>query len=93
MDTGAVSALRERNKSLLPIGIRDVEGRFDVGAVVNIRGPDNDLVGRGLTAYSSLAIGAIRGRKTHEIAPILGEKPYDEVVHRDNLVIFGSLKR
>jgi glutamate 5-kinase len=93
VDEGAVRALRDQKKSLLPIGIREVEGRFDIGAVVNIRAPDNQLVGRGLTAYSSIAIGAIRGRRTDEIAPILGEKPYDEVIHRDNLVVFGSLKQ
>ena len=87
VDGGAQEALTERGKSLLPKGIISLSGRFPEGAIVSIKGEDKKEFARGLTNYSSEDIEKIMGKKTSEIAPLFGQKFYDEVVHRDNLVI------
>jgi glutamate 5-kinase len=87
VDAGARRALVERGKSLLASGIRGLEGTFRVGDMVGIKDPDGDEFARGLVNYSSGEIEKIRGRKTSEISAVLGHKYYDEVVHRDNLLI------
>lgn len=87
VDEGAVAALCNKKKSLLPSGILSVEGDFDTGDAVEILGPDRKPVARGLTAYSSREVEKIRGQKSAEIEQILGYKYYDEVVNRDDLVI------
>jgi len=87
VDDGAKDALVKRGKSLLPSGISSVEGTFETGAcvaVVDMRGKE---FARGLTSYSSDEIEKIKGKKTSQIEKILGYKDYDEVIHRDNLVI------
>jgi glutamate 5-kinase len=87
VDAGAVTALLERGTSLLPSGIVDVEGRFSEGAAVDIVGPGDAVIARGLASYSSSDIRRIQGKKSREIAGVLGFKNLDEVVHRDDLVI------
>jgi glutamate 5-kinase len=89
IDEGACRALTEQGKSLLPIGVRDVDGEFEQGALVNVRNMEGKVVARGLVDYDSASIRAIQGRKTSEIAGILGRKDYDEVIHRDNLAMVG----
>ncbi|MBW2734082.1 MAG: glutamate 5-kinase [Deltaproteobacteria bacterium] len=88
VDGGAARALCHGGKSLLPIGVRAVEGTFKEGAVVNVRDPEGVLIARGLASYSSDEILAIQGHRTGEIKDVLGHQPFDEVVHRDNLVVF-----
>ena len=88
IDEGACNALLNKGKSLLPAGIVRVEGKFDAGAAVRIVDGEGRTIARGLTNYSSESIAAIKGRKTREIASILGHKDFDEVVHRDNMVFF-----
>ena len=87
VDDGAVKALVEKNKSLLPAGITKVEGEFTRGDVVAICAPDGSAIARGLSNYSSDDVSSIRGKKTAEVRALLAEAAYDEVVHRDNLVI------
>lgn len=87
VDDGARVAMCDRGRSLLPIGIRDVEGRFEQGALVNLRGLDGKVFARGLTDYASDAIRLIKGRRSEEIAALLGSRDYAEVVHRDNMVL------
>jgi glutamate 5-kinase len=87
VDEGAVRALVELNRSLLPAGIVKVEGEFRRGDLVGIRSPDGKLVARGLSNYASDQVDAIRGKRTQEVRALLHEAAYDEVVHRDNLVI------
>ena len=87
LDPGAVDALVVRGKSLLPAGVLKVEGRFEVGDVVSCLGSNRREVARGLVNYSSVDLGKIKGFKSAEITKILGFKDYDEVIHRDNLVI------
>ncbi len=86
VDGGGAKALRQAGKSLLPAGIVACEGEFDAGDVVLVLGPDGP-VAKGLANYPAADVRRILGRKTSEIASILGSKEFDEVVHRDNLVI------
>jgi glutamate 5-kinase len=90
IDDGAREALEKKGKSLLPIGIRGVEGSFPVGAVVSVQTTNGELVARGLVEYSSHDIGIIKGHRTSEIAGLLGSKDYDEVIHRDNMVTLSA---
>ena len=87
IDDGAVRALTTGGKSLLPSGIVAVSGQFNVGDPVQFAGPDGQVLGNGLVNYSAGDIDKIKGLRTGEIATCLGEKPYDEVIHRDNLVL------
>lgn len=87
VDDGAVKALVERGKSLLPSGIVNVSGSFDVGAAVAVCDARGNELGRGLTNFNAEDIQAIKGLKTDQIAERLGSKEYDEVIHRDNLVV------
>ncbi len=87
IDDGAVKALVERHKSLLPSGIVHVEGRFSAGAGVAITTKRGREVARGISNYSAADIEKIKGRKTSELAAVVGKSHFDEVVHRDNLKI------
>ena len=87
VDEGAAKALCEKNRSLLPAGIVRVEGDFERGDVVEILSPDGTCIARGLSNYSAADVGQIRGKKTAEVRAVLAEGAYDEVVHRDNLVV------
>ena len=87
IDDGAAAAILNRGKSLLPSGIVDVEGEFNVGAPVEFKKGDNETLGTGLVNYSSIDIRKIMGLKSSRIKKILGHKPYDDVIHRDNLAI------
>ncbi|HHX49995.1 MAG TPA: glutamate 5-kinase, partial [Clostridia bacterium] len=88
IDIGAVRALVEEGKSLLPIGITEVGGHFEAGAVVSVMGPEQVEVARGIVNYSSAALKKIKGKKTLEIEKVLGYKDYDEAIHRDNLTLW-----
>lgn len=83
LDAGAVKALHQ-GKSLLPAGIKSVEGSFSHGDAVSITDETGKILGKGLTAYSSDEVKMIAGKKTTEIEKILGYHG-DEVIHRDNL--------
>lgn len=87
LDDGAVKALMHNGKSLLPIGITEVAGEFGVGSAVEFKDKNQHLLGIGLVNYTSTEIRAIMGLKTSQIKERLGSKPYDEVIHRDNLVV------
>ncbi|MBA7491533.1 Glutamate 5-kinase [subsurface metagenome] len=87
VDEGAKRALIEKGKSLLPSGIVKVEGGFEIGDGVRIVDSQGKEFGRGLVYYSSSEVERIAGKKTKDIQQILGHKDYDEVIHRDNLVI------
>jgi glutamate 5-kinase len=87
VDDGAIEALVERNRSLLPAGICKVEGEFAAGDVVAITCKDGQIVARGLSNYAAGEVQSIRGKKTAEVRSLLGDAAYDEVVHRDNLVL------
>jgi glutamate 5-kinase len=86
VDDGAVGALR-RGGSLLPAGVRAVEGEFGKGDAVAVRTPDGTTVGKGLVAYDAADARRIAGRRTDEIETLLGWRGRDEIVHRDDLVL------
>jgi glutamate 5-kinase len=90
VDAGAAIALMENGKSLLPSGIVDVQGQFPVGAAVSVIADGGQVIGNGLVNYNAEEIRTIMGLKTSQIKDRLGQKTYDEVIHRDNLVITGE---
>ena len=87
VDNGAVRAVKSSGKSLLPIGVTEIEGEFEDGSAVNIMGPEGTALAVGLTNYSSDELRKIIGRQTPEIDWILGYRRNDEAVHADNLVV------
>lgn len=87
IDDGARNALVTQGRSLLAAGITGVTGTFDVGAAVRIRDRSGRDIACGLVNYSSGDLDRIKGCKSGEIRAILGRKDFDEVIHRDNLVI------
>ena len=86
IDDGAVTALRQ-GRSLLPAGVRAVNGGFQRGDVVDIAGPDGRVVARGLAGYPSDEAARLCGRKSHEIEAVLGYAPRAAMIHRDDLVM------
>ncbi|NQT85686.1 glutamate 5-kinase [bacterium] len=89
VDAGAQRALVAQGKSLLASGIRSVTGTFKKGDVVELAVDDGEAFAQGLANYPSHEVERICGRHTRDIKTILGYKDYDEVVHRDNLVVLA----
>jgi glutamate 5-kinase len=87
VDAGAVKALLELNKSLLPKGVKEVRGVFAEGDAVEICDPEGKPIARGLAGYSSDDLRRIAGARSADIEGILGYKYLDEAVHRDDLVV------
>ncbi len=87
LDAGAVRALAAGGKSLLPIGVKAIEGEFERGAVVVCVAPDGREIARGLVNYSAAESRRILGKPSGEIAGILGYVDEPELIHRDNLVL------
>lgn len=87
VDDGGRDALVHKGKSLLPGGIVRVEGSFRAGDCVNCADLRGTVFARGLTKYDSGDVEKIKGLKTQQIAAVLGRKDYDEVIHRDDLVV------
>ena len=86
IDDGALRALTE-GKSLLPAGITAARGRFDRGDTVSVFSADGREVARGIVAYSDADAARIMGRRSGEIADLLGFRGRDEMIHRDDLVL------
>ncbi len=89
LDDGARKAITESGKSLLAIGITAVEGNFREYELVALVDPQGNEFARGLTNYHSRDARKITGKRTEEIARILGDMPYEEVIHRDNLAVIS----
>jgi glutamate 5-kinase len=87
LDDGARRAVEREGRSLLAIGVVDASGRFEKGDVVALRDRRGEEFARGLTNYNSDEVRQIKGLRTQEIASALGHCPYDEIVHRDNMVV------
>jgi len=90
IDEGAVRALIERGRSLLPAGILRIEGDFNVGDSVSCVDGQGAEIARGLAVYSSEDIQRLAGRPTKDIARVLGYTNGDEIIHRDDLVLVGD---
>ena len=87
IDEGAVHALLDGKKSLLPAGVSHTDGVYERQDVIEVLSPEGKCIARGITNYGSEEVAVIMGRRTKEIDEILGARDYDEVIHRDNLVI------
>ena len=87
LDAGAVRALCSEGKSLLPIGVSEIVGEFERGAVVAILSGDGQDIARGLINYSATEARRIARHPSHEIEAILGYVDELELIHRDNLVL------
>ena len=90
LDEGACRAIAEKGRSLLAIGITQVEGDFSKGELVSLIDPAGHEIARGLTNYAATDLKQICGKRTEEIAGLLGSLPYGEVVHRDNLALLTN---
>jgi glutamate 5-kinase len=90
LDAGAVRALAQGGRSLLPSGVRAVEGTFGVGDCVRCLGPDGSEVARGLVNYAAAEVERIKGAHTRDVPKLLGYKGSDEVIHRDDLVVLAG---
>jgi glutamate 5-kinase len=89
IDEGALSALQKKDKSLLPSGVVKIDGKFIKGDVVSIVDmSEKREVARGLMNYSDEEVRKVKGLRTSSIKKTLGYKPYDEIIHRDNIVLF-----
>ena len=90
LDAGAEHAVAESGRSLLPSGVRAIEGSFGVGDCVRCIGPDGREFARGLVNYTAAELDKIKGVHTREVERLLGYKASDEVIHRDDLVVLGT---
>jgi glutamate 5-kinase len=89
VDAGARQALESGSRSLLAIGVISVVGEFEKGDVVGIRDANGQEFARGLTNYATAEAQQIRGLRTDQARRTLGSALYDELVHRDNLVVIA----
>src|SRR5262249_44058611 len=87
VDAGARHAVQHKGRSLLPIGVVQVAGAFGKGDVVALVDPEGTEFARGLTNYSAADASRICGLRTEQIGEVLGSLPYEEIIHRDNLVV------
>lgn len=87
LDPGAVRALREQGKSLLAVGVKDVQGAFQRGEVVACVDAQGHEIARGLVNYDALETDRIKGRPSAGFEAILGYLDDEELIHRDNLVL------
>lgn len=87
LDAGARRAIELQGKSLLAAGIRTVVGEFSRGEVVALDDDRGEEFARGLTNFDSREARLVAGKKTADVAKVLGDVPYSEVIHRDNLVV------
>lgn len=90
VDSGAREAISFKGKSLLPSGIVTTEGQFERGDAISLKSEDGSEFARGLSNYKSEEVESLKGCHTSEISDILGYHNYDEVIHRDNMVVFSN---
>ncbi|MFC2066514.1 glutamate 5-kinase [Chloroflexota bacterium] len=88
VDSGAALALKKQSRSLLSAGIKQVEGKFNRGDIVDISDDEGSHLGCGITNYSSSDVGVIKGAHSGKIATLIDFDYGPEVVHRNNLVVF-----
>lgn len=90
IDPGAVRALVDSKKSLLATGVVDVSGKFNPGDAVDVLDPGGAQIAKGISNYSAMELVQIRGKKTREIREILGGTYYEEVINRDDMIIYDQ---
>jgi glutamate 5-kinase len=90
VDAGARRAVQHEGRSLLPIGVKAVEGVFGKGDVVTLLDEEGVEFARGLSNFSSADVERLRGLRSEQVRAAMGASAYEEVVHRDNLVVIAS---
>jgi glutamate 5-kinase len=91
VDRGAAEAMRDRGRSLLASGIREVRGEFTSGDCVSLLDHEGVEFGRGLVNYPAADVLRVKGKRSEEIPRVLGYKVADEIIHRDNFVLLEDL--
>lgn len=86
VDEGAAAVLRRGQASLLPVGVREVRGKFEAGDAVEIVDGSGEMIARGVVNYGAADLARIRGLRSERIEQVLGRCEYEEAVGRDNLV-------
>jgi glutamate 5-kinase len=86
VDDGAARALREGGTSLLPVGVVDVQGAFDAGDAVDVRGAGGEAIGKGISNYTAEELRQVLGRKSAEVREVL-PRATEEAIHRDFFVL------
>lgn len=89
LDEGAVNVIRQQGRSLLPVGVRDVEGQFSRGDLVICVDTQGREIARGLSNYDADEATKIKGQASQAIESLLGYVDEPELIHRDNLVVTG----
>jgi glutamate 5-kinase len=87
VDAGAAEAISKKGKSLIPSWVLSVEGDFEIGNAVSVIDPAGKEIARGIVNFTAREIELIKGRQTKKIPQVLGHKDYEEIIHRNNLVI------
>jgi glutamate 5-kinase len=91
VDRGAAEAMRDKGRSLLASGIREVRGEFTSGDCVSLLDHEGVEFGRGLVNYPAADVLRVKGKRSEEIPSVLGYKVADEIIHRDNFVLIEDL--
>ena len=87
VDAGAAEALRTNHRSLLPAGVKEVDGDFKRGDIILVVGPGGERVACGIASYGAADVAAIKGLRSDRIEEALGHRYGEEVVHRNNMVL------
>ena len=88
IDDGAIDAILKKGKSLLAVGVVDVTGNFSFGDAVEVVDKNGNKIGKGVVNYNYNDLKSIKGKKNTEIEKIMGTNFYQEVIHRDNLLLY-----
>jgi glutamate 5-kinase len=88
VDEGGVKALREKHSSLLPVGVCAVKKHFDKGDLIEVLSPSGDAVARGVAGFDSETLKLVLRKKTAQVHEILGKDVPDELIHKNDLVVF-----
>lgn len=88
LDAGATRAVLERGASILPVGVVSTSGSYEAGDVICVAGDDGDVIGRGISRYSSDDMARVRGLKLDVVARFFGEAGAQPAIHRDDLLVF-----
>lgn len=89
IDDGAVKAIINGKKSLLATGVVEISGRFDMGDIIEVADKENKILAKGIVNYSTDEMNIIKGKKTNEIRNLLNGHFFDEVINRDDLIVFS----
>jgi glutamate 5-kinase len=93
IDGGAETALIKNNKSLLPVGVKEVSGKFIIGDVVSVKNEAGTEVARGQTNITSENLKKIAGLRSKQVEEVLGAEYVDDVINKDNLVLMERKAR